>query len=135
MDDIEFIQVQRMLNSFSRALDEGDFQKVASQMTPDGIWHRQGERLQGHKAVLAALARRPADLVTRHLVTNVEVRFVSAERATARSTVLVFRHEGPVESAAPMSLPHSVLDYDDDLVKQDGRWQIAERRSRRIFSK
>jgi hypothetical protein len=104
-------------------------------MTPDGIWHRQGERLQGHKAVLAALARRPADLVTRHLVTNVEVRFVSAERATARSTVLVFRHEGPVESSAPMSQPHSVLDYDDDLVKQDGRWQIAERRSRRIFSK
>lgn len=135
MSTQDFVECQRLLARFSRALDEGNYHKLSEQMTEDGVWFRQGERLEGRTAVVEALSKRAPDLLTRHLVTNIEIDFDGSGGALCRSTVVVFRYEGPVAEAAPMSLPHAIIDYTDTLSKEGGCWLIAERKSQRLFVK
>jgi ketosteroid isomerase-like protein len=135
MDTIDYIECCRTLARFARALDESDFDGVAAQMTEEGVWHRQGERLEGRAAIVAALDRRPSTRLTRHLVTNIVGESVTPEQARLRCTVLVYAVDDVASLPAPMPAPASVLDYEDILVRQpDGRWLIAERRSQRVFA-
>ena len=68
MDSLDFVECQRTLYRFARALDAGDFEAVAATMAEDGVWFRQGERLEGRAAVVAALNKRGPSVLTRHLI-------------------------------------------------------------------
>lgn len=135
MSDQDEAQCRKLLVRVLNALDNGNYQTLAEQFAPDGVWHRQGERLEGRPAIVAALQKRPPHVVTRHLANNIEINIVSEDEATAHSVVVVYRHESdePVKSA-PMELPRSILDYDDRFVRYDGEWLLAERKSSKIFS-
>src|SRR5882724_12776568 len=64
------VAVSDLLHRLFFNLDEQRYSQVAELFAPDGVWHRQGEQLQGRDAVRQALEQRPAGLKTRHLVSN-----------------------------------------------------------------
>jgi ketosteroid isomerase-like protein len=135
MDSLGFVECQRTLYRFARALDAGDFEAVAATMAEDGVWFRQGERLEGRAAVVAALNKRGPSVLTRHLITNIVIDEAGADRAISHCTVLVFRDESGTPQPVALVSPRTVSDYEDRFVRREGRWQIAERRSTSVFVK
>jgi ketosteroid isomerase-like protein len=135
MDTLDFVECQRTLYRFARALDAGDFEGVAATMAEDGVWFRQHERLEGRAAVVAALSKRGPAVLTRHLITNVVIESAGVDSAVSRCTVLVFRDESGAGQPAALESARTIADYEDRFVRREGRWQIAERRSTRVFAK
>ncbi len=135
MDTLDYVECQRVLYRFVRALDEGKFDEVAATMADDGVWHRQGEVLKGRAAVVAALNKRGPAVLTRHMVTNIVIESTGPDSALSRCTTLVYRSEASTAPPVKMDLPRSVADYEDRFVRRNGRWEIFERRSSRIFAK
>jgi uncharacterized protein (TIGR02246 family) len=135
MDTLDYVECQRVLYRFVHALDTGDFEAVAATMAEDGVWFRQGERLEGRAAIVSALNKRGPAVLTRHLVTNIVVESTGPDSAVSRCTVLVFRNEAGAPPPVSMDLPRTVSDYEDRFVRRNGRWEIIERRSNRIFAK
>ncbi len=52
------------------SLDQRDYERVAAFFHPDGVWQRQGKRLEGPAQIIAALEQRSRTLVVHHIVTN-----------------------------------------------------------------
>lgn len=102
MYTLNFVECQRVLYRFVRALDDGDFEAVAAEMAEDGVWFRQGERLEGRTAVVTALRKRGPSVLTRHLVTNIAIEGTGTDSAVSHCTVLVFRDESG--DAKPVAL-------------------------------
>lgn len=109
-------------------LDEGRYDALVALMAPCAVWHRQGQRLQGHGQILAALQQRSDTQRIRHLVTNLLQRSLSADEAefSHYMTALKFDdgkpHVGPVAISGPfrMSLVSTRLQW------LDGDWRVAE---------
>src|SRR3546814_11677294 len=51
--------------------------------TPDGVWERHGDRLQGRERILEVMLGRPANQFTRHVITNFHLVEVTETRARA----------------------------------------------------
>ncbi len=109
-------------------LDERRYDALLGLMAPHAVWHRQGQRLQGHGQILAALQQRSDTQRIRHLVTNLLQRSLSADEAefSHYMTALKFDdgkpHVGPVAISGPfrMSLVSTRLQ------RLDGDWRVAE---------
>src|SRR3546814_5862164 len=70
--------------------------------------------------------RRPGNRKSRHVFTNVWVRFEGDDEAVSESILSLYATDGDPEASAH---PISILDYTDTLVKQpDGSWRFSERR-------
>lgn len=75
----------------ARHVDAGDAAGLARLFAPDGVLVRpNAQPLQGRDAIEAAYAQRPADRITRHLVTNTLVEIESPASARASSYVLLW---------------------------------------------
>jgi 3-phenylpropionate/cinnamic acid dioxygenase small subunit len=64
---------QQHLLRFFQMLDANDYDAVVGLFEADATWQRPGASIQGHEAIRAALQERPANRVTRHVVTNMLV--------------------------------------------------------------
>jgi len=130
------IECQQHIHAFYGALDAGDFELVSAAFAEEGVWHRQGAVLQGPAAVRSALADRPAQRVSAHLVNNLVVIPVSATEASAGYLTLVFRDDGPRADGAPADLGNAyVISWNDDRLQKgaDGAWRFMEKRSSQRF--
>lgn len=122
---------------FYVALDGFDDDRALGLVTPDVEWVRAGGTVRGREAVRQVLAARPRSRVTRHLVTNVDVRVHGPAAAQARCDVLVFDKSFDGEPTLPASLagPSAVLTVRDELVRSaEGGWQIARKRAATVFN-
>lgn len=129
---------QAVLRFFS-ALDSGDIESVAHLMADRGVWHRQGQALEGPQQVLRALQQRPAGRVTAHLVNNLVIELdPSLNQATARYMLLVFRHDRADGSTGAVPLLSSLLSITDttDLWQQvvPGQWRAVHKQGKTLFS-
>ena len=62
----------------------------------------------------------------RHVVTNLRLTLLAANRVAAITTWTGYRHEG---SGLAISVPMAVGDYEDECLRgDDGRWRIHRRR-------
>ena len=99
---------------FFRYLDRRHYDELAGLFAPDGIWVRQGAQLRGRDAIVAALAQRPAGLVTRHLISNVWVEVESEEAARVHYDVSVYAQ------TMPAAARHSqILSGVDRLIRRE----------------
>ena len=77
--------------------DERDYEALAELFTEDAVFCRPSapdKPITGREAILAAFKTRPTDTVTFHLVTDVLVEVDSADRARARSRILLLSGHG-----------------------------------------
>jgi ketosteroid isomerase-like protein len=104
---------------FFRCLDRRQYDELASLFASGGTWVRQGAELRGRDAIVAALAQRPATLVTRHLLSNVWVDIESPETAHVHYDVSVYAR---TEAGPPR---HSqILSGVDRFIRVGDAWRI-----------
>ncbi len=119
---------EQTLLAFFDHLDERRYDALLSLMTQDAIWHRQGQRLQGHAQILAALQQRSNTQRIRHLVTNLLQRSAGADEARLTHYMTALRHDDGAVHAGPVTIagPLRMSLVTTHLVRVAGAWRIAE---------
>ena len=124
-----------VLVRFINALDACDYETMAELMAPDGVWIRPGGDLEGPEAVRQAGLRRPAGLVTCHVISNVAVNVIDEDHAEGLTYLTVYRYDGERLSSGPAPLrgPHMVGISKNRLLRTCDGWRIQEKQTIRIF--
>lgn len=115
---------------FTAAFDDGDLAGMQRHFAADGVWQRHDGAVHGHDGLAALMARRPAGIFVRHVLSNLRTELLSPTRAVVDTYVTVYRHDFPGARTLPAPLPgpDTTARYRDELALQDGAWRIAQRR-------
>lgn len=124
----------RLCFDFAHGIDAQDHARVAGAFAPDAVFDHLTGRFEGSAGVMRMLASRPAELVTRHMCTNIEIKPAGPLKASGRCYAAVFR-----ATSADGKLPLSpvmpiVVEYHDEFGLIDGRWYITYRKTVPIFA-
>lgn len=131
-------ECERVFLQIARLTDHGPQDAIAQHFTEDAEMDRDGTRVHGRAALQELYARRPVNLVTRHLVSNLLVTPVSAGEAVCRASATVYRHRG-TDPATPAAVPvtcagpESVVEYEDSLVRTEAGWKVARRAMKTVI--
>ncbi|MFY3679211.1 nuclear transport factor 2 family protein [Achromobacter xylosoxidans] len=115
--------------AFFHALDTRRHEAAAALMAPDGTWLRQGQLLTGPREVLAALAARPPQRTTCHVITNLRLLEYDGSRAMVGYFLTAYDSDAQVQGGAPRLV--AIRDCQDRLAVHGQDWLLAEKRSRR----
>ena len=109
-------------------LDEARYDALLALMTPQAVWHRQGQRLQGHAQILAALRQRSPTQRIRHLVSNLLQRSASAGEAQYSHYMTALKFDDGQVRAGPVTIsgPFRMSLVTTQLLQLDGAWRVAE---------
>ncbi|WP_330304231.1 MULTISPECIES: nuclear transport factor 2 family protein [unclassified Streptomyces] len=133
MDDLEQLLAERacerLVLDFVRRLDLGEPGTVAELFTEDGTWEwPEGERVvKGREALRDYFGGRPADRLSRRVMTNVLVTLDSPTTATATSYFTTYRVDGHTGGMVPAGPPVQVGHYEDTFRKAGDAWLLASR--------
>lgn len=142
MDPIELLLAeracQRLLLDLVRRLDFEEPASVAELFTEDGTWAwPAGDRLvRGREALRAYFGSRPADRLSRRIMSNVLVEVTSPDTATATSYFTTYRvdgYDGGREAAyegrmVPAGPPVRIGHYEDAFRRSpEGDWLLETR--------
>ena len=115
-------------SAFAHHLDQRDYAAVAELFVPDGVWVRLGVRLEGHDAILTALARRPASQFTRHVTTSHHFTRVEADTAAAMAyNMSWYSWDAAALPADFVPAQAMLLDVSDRYVRTGRGWRFALR--------
>lgn len=118
---------------FAWLIDHRDGHGVPELFTPAGRYGYEGFWCEGTEQIedFYERRRRPGTRRSRHVFTNVWVKFEGADKAVSESILSLYATDGDSEASAH---PISILDYTDTLIKQpDGSWRFSERRVTPVF--
>ncbi|MFA3878807.1 nuclear transport factor 2 family protein [Streptomyces sp. MMCC 100] len=120
---------ERLIVDLVRRLDLADPGSAADLFTADGVWEwpHGDRRIEGREALRTYFGSRPADRLSRRVMTNILVTVDSASTATATSYLATYRVDGYVDGMIPPRLPANVGHYEDTFRKVDGEWLLAAR--------
>ncbi|MEV6162021.1 nuclear transport factor 2 family protein [Streptomyces sp. NPDC052052] len=120
---------ERLIVDFVHRLDLGEPGSVADLFTADGVWEwpQGGRRIEGREALRVYFASRPADRLSRRMMTNILVTVDSATTATATSYLATYRVDGYAGRMLPPRLPANVGHYEDTFQMVDGDWFLGTR--------
>ena len=111
--------------------------ELAALFTDDAVLSRPNAApLHGPAAIRDAYAGRPADRISRHLVTGTLVEPLSADAARATSMVLVWfgsSDDAPGPKGRPVRGEQAVGEFDDHFVRTAAGWRIARREARFVL--
>jgi SnoaL-like domain len=116
--------------AFFAALDAHADPEVAEQLAENGIWERAGKRLEGRAAVLSALAKRPIERVTCHLVSNLCFDLGDESHAVARFYLLAYEGYAASSADEPGLRLVGIRACTDNLSRHGERWLINLKCSR-----
>ncbi|MDX3246277.1 nuclear transport factor 2 family protein [Streptomyces sp. ME18-1-4] len=120
---------ERLVVDFVHRLDLGEPSTVAGLFTEDGRWEwPAGERLiEGRAALRAYFGSRPADRLSRRLMSNILVTVTAPDTARATSYFSTHRVDGYEGGIVPAGPPVQVGHYQDTFRHVDGTWLLARR--------
>jgi SnoaL-like domain len=111
--------------------DHGPHHEIPTLFSEDGELIRDGKPTRGRDALREMYAKRPPELMTRHLISNLVIEPLSDSLAVARSSATVYRVRSPggTKPVPPMTCggPESILDYDDRLERLPEGWRLSRR--------
>jgi hypothetical protein len=124
MSSEDIRQVEQDVLRFWRDLDQRDYPAMLTALAPDCRWLRE-EWIEGAIAIEESLMKRPADLLTRHLVTNI-ITDEDDRGVTVSHLVTTFAGKGSIETGPlPSAVPALVANIEMTIVRRDGRWLIS----------
>ena len=120
---------ERLITDFVRRLDLGDPSSVADLFTVDGVWEWPygDRRIEGRETLRGYFGSRPADRLSRRMITNVLVTVESPAEATATSYLATYRVDGYTGGMLPARLPVNVGHYEDAFRRVGDTWLLARR--------
>ncbi len=130
-------QCMALIHAFCSFIDHGQPQQVVDLFSEDGVFERRGVALRGRAQIAAAMAARSAQVITRHICSNIMLRAESAERITGVTYFQLFRHDrstGTV-SPAPSDLLEAIGEYQDVFERTAQGWRFAHRVAVPVFQR
>jgi hypothetical protein len=134
MDDIAIRQAcTDLIVRYAWLNDERRFEELAALFTEDARLYRPsapGLAIEGRAAILDAFSRRPLETITFHVTSDVLVEVQGADRAQARSRILLLSATRPQDAGAlPLEVKAPVpgVFRDSFALTADG-WKFSERR-------
>jgi len=116
--------------AYARAVDFRDYDSFVELFTEDGVLDT-GKPLEGRAAIAQAMSRRPYELRSRHILTNIFIEVLSETEARGISYLTLYRHIGPesltgepIEFEGPAAVGH----YEDRFLKTSDGWKIKRRK-------
>lgn len=130
-------ECERLFLQIARLTDHGPQDRIAQLFTEDAQLDRDGTMVRGRAALQELYARRPPNLFTRHLVSNLLVTPISAGEAACHAYATVYRHRGKDVATAPAPPvtckgPESIVEYEDRLVRTEDGWKVSHRVMRTV---
>ena len=126
---------QRLSIAYARAIDFRDYDAFVELFTEDAVLEA-GALLQGKAAIRASLAKRPDELRSRHVLTNIFIDAQDANTARGISYLSLYRHVGAESLAAgpaPLNGPAAIGHYEDRFVRTPSGWRFARRKLHLAF--
>lgn len=118
-------------------VDAGDATGFADLFVSDGVLVRpNAPPLLGRAAIRDTYSKRPADRMTRHLVTNVLVDLQTPAQARVLSHVTLWAgctNDAPGPQGRPAQGPQVVGEFEDLLSLTPEGWRIARREARFVL--
>ena len=120
-------ELQRISLLYARACDRCDGEAFGAIFAEDALLHGPGFRAEGLKAIKENIAPflKKLFLKTLHLVHNV---MVEVKGDTATGETYSFAHHITKKPDGSLNDYIMAITYNDDYVRQSGRWLIKERR-------
>jgi hypothetical protein len=121
--------------AYARAIDFRDYQALVLLFADDGILD-VGRRLEGRRAIWDSLTRRPDELRSRHVISNVFIDALSEREARGISYLTLYRHHGEESlrgAPVPLRGPAAVGHYEDRFVLTEAGWRFQSRRLHLAF--
>ena len=124
----------QLLIRFYNLLDAKRYEDMASLFAADGVWVRLGKELIGPAGIISAMKERD-DWLTAHIVSNIQIQIIDANRAETSQYVTLYRRENWNPSAGPPSVspPMGILHHRDQLVREDDTWKFKRKTSHAII--
>ena len=118
----------RLISAFAWHVDHNDYEALVALFTDDGVFERPGLVAEGHAALMAAMAARPTDRVTRHLCVNRLIDVESPTTAYGRCYVSVLIAPA-ADGGEPQRGMRTMLvgEYQDHYRLTPDGWRIARR--------
>jgi SnoaL-like domain len=125
----------QILIRFFNEFDAWRYREMAALFAPDGVWQRQGRALRGADAILAVLEQRSTTQTARHVVTNVQVKALDADKAQSLLYVTAYQHDTGEQATAPPVIrsPSLLLVVPGELVRTEEGWRISSLTMTRVF--
>ncbi|MEE3279985.1 MAG: nuclear transport factor 2 family protein [Pseudomonadota bacterium] len=115
--------------AYARAVDFRDYDQFVDLFVEEGTLEA-GVRLQGKAAIEESIKRRPDELRSRHVLTNIFVNVINRDQANGISYLTLYRHVGP-ESTRPDPIvfdgPFGIGHYQDLFVRTRDGWRFKSR--------
>jgi hypothetical protein len=115
----------RLCIDFAHFVDTRDYEKLVGLFTEEGTFERRGEVLQGRQSILSGMQARPANVITRHVCTNIRIQ-AQVDGSVLGSCYLLLFH-GAVGEAAATSPGPTIAEYSDVYVTGPDGWRIRSR--------
>ncbi len=116
----DMLEIQQLLGQYTVAIDAKDWDAYSALFADDGELIFTGAHARGAAEIRAVMARASPPNV-RHLTTNIVIK-VDGDRATAHSRWTALG--GDAENRVSVGGTGS---YEDELVRQRGRWRFQRR--------
>ncbi len=133
VEQIERIEraCERLSIAYARAVDFRDYDTFASLFSHDGVLDIGQPITGGPTAILRSVSKRPDELRSRHVLTNIFIDVLDADTARGISYLSLYRHNSEKSLAAgpvPLTGPAAIGHYEDRFVREAGQWRIASRK-------
>lgn len=116
--------------AYARAVDFRDYDYFVTLFTEDAVLDT-GKPRKGLEAIRKSLSRRPDELRSRHVITNVFIDVLNETEARGISYLTLYRHVGPESlTAGPIAFdgPAGVGHYEDRFEKTAEGWKFKRRK-------
>lgn len=125
---------EQLPKRFHNYVDSFQHDKLLDLFAPDGLWDQvfMGE-LRGHAAIKKYLDAKITTILTMHVVSNVVIDVIDANRATGITYYTYYHAEPGVKIPAPFKGPQAAGRYLDEFVRTDKGWKFAARRPKNLF--
>jgi SnoaL-like domain len=123
---------RRLSLEFARLNDQGRYEELAELFSEDGVFYRPlapDIALSGRKGILEDFRRKTANVLSRHMCSNVLIDVLDAHNAVGETYFTVY-HQEWVGTERPREFSGTIYvgGYKDSFCKIGALWQIKERR-------
>lgn len=119
--------------AYARHVDFREMDALIDTFTVDCELEAMGQKMNGHKGLIKFMEDRPASRKSLHVLTNIWVNVLDADRAEGKTYFLNFRNDAVASGPAPHTTPVMVGYMDDNYARTPGGWKFSRRRIEIMF--
>jgi hypothetical protein len=120
--------------AFANNIDRRDYPALLDLFAADAVVDRMGTIIRGKPALSAWLESRPADIVTRHVCSNIEIVQRGPETAQGLTYFTFYKATAAVD-ICEIDGPELLGEYHDSFVLTKQGWKFQSRKITVIFKR